>query len=135
MTVPRCISICLAAAFLLASISAIAQTRGPTFRINGKLVSCHDLSGLDYALYQHNEVYFAGWSLQDYQTAIAWEDRCAPPQWEHEKQTRKSELQARLQVAQADLARQEEERKQQEAELAKQREAAAALQAQAQARA
>lgn len=51
--------------------------QSPTFVIHGVEHDCQSVFDLDRAFRTHNEAYFANWSDQDYDTAVAWVTACS----------------------------------------------------------
>jgi hypothetical protein len=57
---------------------AAASAQQPNyFMVHGRPRSCNNVIELDYARQRNDLRYFAGWTDQDYETAIAWASACS----------------------------------------------------------
>jgi hypothetical protein len=70
-------------AFLVLSFPSALAAQAQTFIIHGSAKLCNDITQLDRALSSHYEPFFAGWTLADYDAAIAWASQCSQYGWQN----------------------------------------------------
>jgi hypothetical protein len=81
-------------AFLVLSFPSLLAAQAQTFIIHGSAKRCNDITQLDSALFSHYEPFFAGWTLEDYDTAIAWASQCSQYGWQNTASSRIPTLQS-----------------------------------------
>ncbi len=80
---------------LLLAVTGLAAAQEPTFVIHGSTKRCNDITQLDSALSTPYPAFFAGWTENDYDNAIAWAASCDQYGWPAWAPTRVPYLQSR----------------------------------------
>jgi hypothetical protein len=82
------------AAFLVISLPSVVTAQELTFNIHGSAKSCYDIWQLDRAIAGQYQSLFDGWTVADYDAAIAWASQCSQYGWQNAASSRIPTLQS-----------------------------------------